>query len=95
MHIGPHPHIGLQTVTWLVEGQVLHRDNLGSVQPIRPGELNLMTAGEGVAHAEESQVDPGAILHGAQLWVALPEATPGERPPSSTTPTSPCSSSAR
>lgn len=71
--IGPHPHIGLQTVTWLLEGSLLHRDSLGSEQSIRPGQLNLMTAGHGVAHAEE---DPdGAALHGIQLWVAQPDAT--------------------
>jgi redox-sensitive bicupin YhaK (pirin superfamily) len=72
--IGPHPHIGLQTVTWLLEGELLHLDSLGSEQLIRPGQLNLMTAGHGVAHAEE---DPGRAnrLHGIQLWVALPEAT--------------------
>jgi len=76
MQIGPHPHIGLQTVTWLVEGGLLHRDSLGSEQPIRPGQLNLMTAGHGIAHAEESlwkdQVD---IIHGIQLWVAQPDTT--------------------
>jgi hypothetical protein len=54
--IGPHPHMGLQTVTWVVAGELLHRDSLGSEQLIRPGQLNLMTAGHGVAHAEE---DPG------------------------------------
>jgi redox-sensitive bicupin YhaK (pirin superfamily) len=72
--IGPHPHIGLQTVTWLLAGELLHRDSLGSEQLIRPGQLNLMTAGRGVAHAEE---DPGRAnrLHGIQLWVAQPEAT--------------------
>jgi hypothetical protein len=72
--IGPHPHMGLQTVTWLVAGEMLHLDSLGSEQLIRPGRLNLMTAGHGVAHAEE---DPGrsATLHGIQLWVAQPEAT--------------------
>jgi redox-sensitive bicupin YhaK (pirin superfamily) len=72
--IGPHPHIGLQTVTWLLEGELLHLDSLGSEQLIRPGQLNLMTAGHGVAHAEE---DPGRAnrLHGMQLWVAQPEAT--------------------
>jgi redox-sensitive bicupin YhaK (pirin superfamily) len=77
--IGPHPHIGLQTVTWLVEGELLHRDSLGSEQLIRPGQLNLMTAGHGVAHAEE---DPGRAnrLHGIQLWVAQPEATRDGRP---------------
>jgi redox-sensitive bicupin YhaK (pirin superfamily) len=72
--IGPHPHMGLQTVTWLLAGEMLHLDSLGSEQLIRPGELNLMTAGNGVAHAEE---DPGRAtsLHGAQLWVAQPEHT--------------------
>lgn len=71
--IGPHPHIGLQTVTWLLDGEVLHRDSLGSEQPIRPGQLNLMTAGRGVAHAEEGT---GARrLHGVQLWVAQPSDT--------------------
>ena len=54
LDIGPHPHIGLQTVTWLLEGAVLHRDSLGSERVIRPGQLNLMTAGRGVAHAEET-----------------------------------------
>ncbi len=72
--IGPHPHMGLQTVTWLLDGELLHLDSLGSEQPIRPGQLNLMTAGHGVAHAEE---DPGprARLHAVQLWVAQPERT--------------------
>jgi redox-sensitive bicupin YhaK (pirin superfamily) len=71
--IGPHPHIGLQTVTWLLEGELLHLDSLGSEQLIRPGQLNLMTAGEGVAHAEESSGRGG--LHGIQLWIAQPEVT--------------------
>ncbi|HEX3607898.1 MAG TPA: pirin family protein [Candidatus Dormibacteraeota bacterium] len=75
MLVGPHPHTGLQTVTWLVSGEVLHRDSLGSEQLIRPGQLNLMTAGRGIAHAEETPTGGGAGLHGAQLWVALPEAT--------------------
>jgi hypothetical protein len=72
--IGPHPHMGLQTVTWLLQGEMLHLDSLGSEQLIRPGQLNLMTAGHGMAHAEE---DPGRAraLHGIQLWVAQPEAT--------------------
>jgi len=72
--VGPHPHLGLQTVTWLVSGALVHRDSLGSEQLIRPGQLNLMTAGHGVAHAEE---DPGTAdeLHAVQLWVAQPEAT--------------------
>lgn len=76
MQIGPHPHIGLQTVTWLVEGGLLHKDSLGSEQPIRPGQLNLMTAGHGIAHAEES-LWHGHVgtTHGIQLWVAQPDAT--------------------
>ena len=74
VEIGPHPHIGLQTVTWLLAGEQLHRDSLGSEQTIRPGQLNLMTAGGGVTHAEES-LDYRGPLHGVQLWVAQPEAT--------------------
>jgi redox-sensitive bicupin YhaK (pirin superfamily) len=74
--IGPHPHIGLQTVTWLVDGEILHRDSLGVEQLIRPGQLNLMTAGRGVAHAEEGTAgSAGRPKHGIQLWVAQPEAT--------------------
>lgn len=73
MAVPPHPHIGLQTVTWLLQGEVLHRDSLGSEQLIRPGQLNLMTAGRGVAHSEESPSDHPPVLHGVQLWVALRE----------------------
>ncbi len=73
MNVPPHPHIGLQTVTWLLAGNVLHRDSLGSEQLIRPGQLNLMTAGRGIAHAEESPRHHGPLLHGVQLWVALPD----------------------
>jgi quercetin 2,3-dioxygenase len=73
--IGPHPHIGLQTVTWLVAGEVLHRDGLGSEQLIRPGQLNLMTAGHGVAHAEEATGRYRGDMHGVQLWAAQPERT--------------------
>ena len=62
--IGPHPHTGLQTVTWLVAGEILHRDSLGSEQPIRPGQLNLMTAGHGVSHAEERTGSYRGDLHG-------------------------------
>jgi len=72
--IGPHPHTGLATVTWLLDGELLHRDSLGSEQPIRPGQLNLMTAGGGVQHAEEGTGLTGTF-EGIQLWVALPEAT--------------------
>jgi redox-sensitive bicupin YhaK (pirin superfamily) len=74
MRVPPHPHTGLQTVTWLVEGEVLHRDSLGNRQSIVPGQLNLMTAGHGIAHSEESPPDHPPIMHGLQLWVALPEA---------------------
>ena len=73
--IGPHPHSGLQTVTWLLSGELLHLDSLGSEQPIRPGQLNLMTAGAGVAHAEEGTSRRSDELQGVQLWVAQPEAT--------------------
>ncbi len=75
LQIGAHPHIGLQTVTWLVDGQVLHRDSLGSEQVIRPGQLNLMTAGRGVSHAEEPTGRYAGPMHGVQLWVAQPSAT--------------------
>lgn len=73
--IGPHPHCGLHTVTWLVEGEMLHRDSLGTEQPIKPGQLNLMTAGNGVSHAEESTGAGSRRLHGVQLWVAQPDST--------------------
>ncbi len=72
--IGPHPHIGLQTVTWLIDGELRHRDSLGSDQLIRPGQLNLMTAGNGIAHAEEWRGGTGRY-HGIQLWVAQPDET--------------------
>ena len=71
MRVGPHPHIGLQTFTWMLQGEVMHRDSLGNVQVVRPGQVNLMTAGHGIAHTEESL--PGEHhLHAAQLWIALP-----------------------
>jgi redox-sensitive bicupin YhaK (pirin superfamily) len=73
MHVPPHPHTGLQTVTWLLEGEVHHQDSLGSEQRVRPGQLSLMTAGRGIAHAETSPADPPPTLRGVQLWVALPE----------------------
>ncbi|HEY2044710.1 MAG TPA: pirin family protein [Jatrophihabitans sp.] len=73
MQVPPHPHCGLQTVSWLLAGEVLHRDSIGSVQVISPGQLNLMTAGRGIAHAETSVQQSGEVLHGLQLWVALPE----------------------
>ena len=75
MQVGPHPHIGLHTVTWVLDGEVLHRDSLGSEQLIKPGQLNLMTASRGVAHAEETPAGATGTLHGLQLWVAQPQAT--------------------
>jgi len=77
MDVRPHPHIGLSTVTYLFEGSILHRDSLGSVQLIRPGDMNWMTAGRGIVHSERSdpEIRKGPErLHGLQLWVALPKA---------------------
>ena len=77
IEIGPHPHIGLATATWLFDGSVVHSDSLGTEQLIRPGELNLMTAGRGIAHAElgiETPDIPSGVL-GAQMWIAQPDAT--------------------
>ncbi|MFC0498448.1 pirin family protein [Streptomyces mutabilis] len=72
MDVSPHPHIGLQTVSWLFGGEIEHRDSLGTHSFVRPGELNLMTGGFGICHSEVST--PGTtVLHGVQLWVALPE----------------------
>ncbi|GGS31627.1 pirin family protein [Actinokineospora fastidiosa] len=73
MQVPPHPHIGLQTVSWLLEGEVFHRDSLGSAQLLRPGTLGLMTAGSAIAHSEQSPPVHPTMLHGTQLWVALPE----------------------
>ncbi len=80
MRVGPHPHIGLQTVSWLVAGEILHRDSLGSRREIRPGQLNLMTAGRGISHSEETPARNSGVLQGVQLWVALPGAD-RDRPP--------------
>jgi len=74
--VRPHPHIGLATVTYLFSGEILHRDNLGHVQPIRPNEINWMTAGRGIAHSERTGPEMrqrGHTLEALQLWVALPE----------------------
>ena len=76
LDVRPHPHIGLSTVTYLFEGEILHRDSLGSAQPIRPGDVNWMTAGRGIAHSERT--DPALRVHdnrlfGIQSWVALPK----------------------
>jgi redox-sensitive bicupin YhaK (pirin superfamily) len=71
----PHPHIGLSTLTWLLAGDCLHRDSLGTEQVIRPGEVNLMTAGRGVVHSERATPElrrAGGLLHGLQLWVVQP-----------------------
>jgi hypothetical protein len=73
--VAPHPHLGLQTVTWLFSGEFLHRDSLGSEQLIRAGQLNLMTSGHGVAHSEENPGLRSGELHGMQLWVAQPSMT--------------------
>ncbi len=73
--VRPHPHIGLATVTWLWEGALVHRDSLGTVQRIAPGEVNWMTAGRGIVHSERSDAADrarGVRLHGMQTWVALP-----------------------
>lgn len=72
MDVPPHPHIGLQTVSWLFSGEIEHRDSVGSLALVRPGQLNLMTAGRGIAHSEVS-TGRVPVLHGVQLWVALPE----------------------
>jgi redox-sensitive bicupin YhaK (pirin superfamily) len=75
MDVRPHPHIGLATVTYLYEGEILHRDSLGSHQPIRPGDINWMTAGRGIVHSERTapeQRSAGPRVNGLQLWVALP-----------------------
>jgi quercetin 2,3-dioxygenase len=74
MDVAPHPHIGLQTVTWLLEGEIIHHDSLGCEGLIRPGGVNVMTAANGIAHAEETPRNNSGVLNGAQLWVALPEA---------------------
>ncbi|MBA0052792.1 pirin family protein [Streptomyces sp. AJS327] len=74
MRVPPHPHIGLQTVSWLHQGEVVHRDSLGSHQRVGPRELGLMTSGRAIAHSEESPRDHARFLLGAQLWVALPDA---------------------
>jgi redox-sensitive bicupin YhaK (pirin superfamily) len=76
MDVRPHPHIGLATVTYLFEGEILHRDSLGFVQPIRPGDVNWMTAGKGIVHSERTSPElraTGFSLHGLQSWVGLPK----------------------
>jgi quercetin 2,3-dioxygenase len=75
MDVAPHPHTGLQTVSWLLAGEVIHHDSLGLVGPAGPGVLNLMTAGRGIAHSEETPEANSGRLRGVQLWVALPKAS--------------------
>ncbi|MGW6441960.1 pirin family protein [Lentzea sp. NPDC055074] len=73
MDVAPHPHTGLQTVSWLFTGEIEHRDSLGVHAYVRPGELNLMTGGSGICHSEQSTA-ASTVLHGVQLWLALPDA---------------------
>jgi redox-sensitive bicupin YhaK (pirin superfamily) len=76
LDVRPHPHINLATITYVFEGEILHRDNLGMIQPIRPGEINLMVAGKGIVHSERTGPElraAGHNLHALQLWIALPE----------------------
>ena len=80
MWVPPHPHTCLQTVTWLFDGEGLHTDSLGSKQLIRPGQLNVMTAGAGICHAEVSPESAPQYLHGVQLWVVLPDAVRNTAP---------------
>ena len=79
MDVAPHPHCGLATVSWLFSGEVEHRDSLGTVAMVRPGEVNLMTAGRGISHSEVS-TPATTVLHGAQLWVVLPSASADVEP---------------
>lgn len=77
INVRPHPHVNIATVTYLFEGEILHRDSLGSVQAIRPGDINLMVVGSGIVHSERERPEVTAIphrLHGLQLWLSLPEA---------------------
>ena len=80
LRIGPHPHIGLQTFSWMIEGRIEHRDSLGFQQWIHPGQVNLMTAGRGIAHSEESPYGEAGRFQLAQLWIALPKAEANREP---------------
>lgn len=79
MTIGAHPHMGLQTVTWLFDGRIMHNDSLGTHQEINPAQLNLMTAGRGIAHSEQS-LESNSTMHGVQLWIALPDESRNQTP---------------
>ena len=75
LDVRPHPHIGLATVTYLFDGEIMHRDSLGTATAIRPGEVNWMTAGRGIVHSERTGAEKraaGGPIHGLQMWVALP-----------------------
>jgi redox-sensitive bicupin YhaK (pirin superfamily) len=80
MQVWAHPHTGLQTVSWLLDGEIEHRDSVGSQALVRPGELHIMTAGQGIVHSEISRPDKPPTLHGVQLWVALPDADRNTEP---------------
>ncbi|HEU5486447.1 MAG TPA: pirin family protein [Microlunatus sp.] len=80
MQVYAHPHTGLQTVSWLIDGEIEHRDSLGSRALVAPGTLNIMTAGHGIVHSEISQPDKPPTLHGLQLWVALPDGVRDQAP---------------
>lgn len=80
MDVAPHPHIGLQTVTWLLDGEVAHDDSLRCESVLRPGGVNVMTSGGGIAHAERTPADHSGRLNGVQLWTALPESARHDRP---------------
>jgi redox-sensitive bicupin YhaK (pirin superfamily) len=70
MDVGAHPHMGLQTVTWLVDGELVHYDSLGNESLLKPGGVNVMTSGAAIAHAERTPARNSGCLSGAQLWVA-------------------------
>src|ERR1044072_5963294 len=74
LDVAPPPHIGLQTVSWLLQGEIVHNDSLGNEALLRPGGVNVMTSGDGIAHAEETPPKNSGLLNGVQLWVALPDA---------------------
>ena len=74
MDIAPHPHIGLQTVSWLLQGEIVHKDSLGNEALLKPRGVNVMTSGDGIAHAEETPPKNSGLLNGVQLWIALPDA---------------------
>src|ERR1700741_3725996 len=74
MDVAPHPHIGLQTVSWLLQGEVIHNDSQGNEALLRPGGVNVMTSGGGIAHAEETPSQNSGRLNGVQLWIVVPQA---------------------